>query len=226
MIRKSTLTVTAASAALAFGLSACGGDMGEDAEDTNTGGTEETEENGMENGQEENGGDEAAVNFGPGCEEVPEEGEGSFDGMAEEPVATAASNNPLLSTLVEAVEEADLVDTLNSAEDVTVFAPVNDAFDEIPEEDLNALLEDQEQLTEVLTYHVVEGAQEPADLEDGTFTSLQGEDVTTEGSGEDFTVDGEAQVICGNVQTANANVYIIDSVLMPGEGEEGAEDTE
>lgn len=228
MIRKSTLTVTAASAALAFGLSACGGDMGgEDADDANTGGTEETEENGMEGGQEENGaGDEAAVNFGPGCEDVPEEGEGSFDGMAEEPVATAASNNPLLSTLVEAVEEADLVDTLNSAEDITVFAPANDAFDEIPEEDLNALLEDQEQLTEVLTYHVVEGAQEPADLEDGTFTSLQGEDVTTEGAGEDFTVDGEAQVVCGNVQTANANVYIIDSVLMPGEGEEGAEDTE
>ena len=121
MIRKSTLTVTAASAALAFGLSACGGDMGDDAEDANTGGTEETEENGMENGQEENGGDEAAANFGPGCEEVPEEGEGSFDGMAEEPVATAASNNPLLSTLTEAVEEADLVDTLNSAEDLSLI---------------------------------------------------------------------------------------------------------
>ncbi|MBE3001002.1 fasciclin domain-containing protein [Nocardiopsis sp. HNM0947] len=227
MIRKSTLTVTAASAALAFGLSACGGDMGgEDAEDTNTGGTEETEENGMEGQEENGGGDEAAVNFGPGCEDVPEEGAGSFDGMAEEPVATAASNNPLLSTLVEAVEEADLVDTLNSAEDITVFAPANDAFDEIPEEDLNALLEDQEQLTEVLTYHVVEGQHEPADLEDGTFTSLQGEDVTTEGAGEDFTVDGEAQVVCGNVQTANANVYIIDSVLMPGDGEEGGEDME
>lgn len=223
MIRKSTLTVTAASAALAFGLSACGGDMGgEDAEDPAAGGAEETEQNDMENGdgtQDEGAGDEAMVNFGPGCEEVPEDGAGSFDGMAEEPVATAASNNPLLSTLVEAVEEADLVDTLNSAEDITVFAPTNDAFDEVPEEDLNALMEDQEQLSEVLTYHVVEGSHEPADLENGTFTSLQGEDVTTEGSGEEYTVDGAAQVVCGNVQTANANVYIVDSVLMPGEGE-------
>lgn len=223
MIRKSTLTVTAASAALAFGLSACGGDMGgEDTEDPAAGGAEESGQNDMENGdgtQEEGAGDEAMVNFGPGCEEVPEDGAGSFDGMAQEPVATAASENPLLSTLVEAVDEADLVDTLNSAEDITVFAPTDDAFDQVPEEDLNALMEDQEQLSEVLTYHVVEGSQEPADLEDGTFTSLQGGDVSAEGAGEEFTVDGTAQVVCGNVQTANANVYIIDSVLMPGEGE-------
>src|SRR5690625_4602167 len=168
MIRKSTLTVTAASAALAYGLSPCGGDMGgEDTEDPAAGGAEESGQNGMENGdgtQDEGAGDEAMVNFGPGCEEVPEDGAGSFDGMAQEPVATAASENPLLSTLVEAVDEADLVDTLNSAEDITVFAPTDDAFDQVPEEDLNALMEDQEQLSEVLTYHVVEGSQEPAEI--------------------------------------------------------------
>ncbi|WP_047871408.1 fasciclin domain-containing protein [Nocardiopsis sp. RV163] len=216
MIRKSSLTITAAAAALAFGLTACGGDMGgeeEAAEETPT--TSETESGDM--GGEEGTTEMAGENFGSGCAEVPADGDGSFEGMADDPVATAASNNPVLSTLVTAVTEADLVDTLNSAEDITVFAPANPAFEAIPQEDLDALLADQEQLTEVLTYHVVEGRQTPADLEDGTFTSLQGGEVTTEGSGEDFTVNGEASVICGNVQTANATVYIIDDVLMPAE---------
>ncbi|MGW5874960.1 fasciclin domain-containing protein [Nocardiopsis terrae] len=215
MIRKSALTTTAAAAALAFGLTACGGmdDSGAD-ENTETGSAEETEGTGMDEGMDEST-QTAGENFGPGCAEVPEDGDGSFEGMAQDPVATAASNNPLLSTLVTAVGEADLVDTLNSAEDITVFAPTNDAFDKIPEEDLNALLEDQEQLTEVLTYHVVEGEQAPDALEDGTFTSLQGDDVTTEGSGEEFTVNGNSKVVCGNVQTSNATVYLVDTVLMP-----------
>lgn len=216
MIRKNVLTATAAAAVLAFGLTACGGmdDGGGVDENIETGNAEETEGTGMDEGAEE-GTEVAGENFGPGCADVPEEGDGSFEGMAQEPVATAASSNPLLSTLVSAVEEADLVDTLNSAEDITVFAPSNDAFDKIPEEDLNALLADQDQLTEVLTYHVVEGEQAPDALEDGTFTSLQGEEVTTEGAGEDFTVNGDSQVVCGNVQTANATVYIVDTVLMP-----------
>ena len=85
----------------------------------------------------------------------PHLGEGSVDGMADDPVATAASNNPLLKTLVAAVTEAGLVDTLNSAEDLTVFAPTDDAFAEIPKKDLNALLADKEALTAVLTHHVI-----------------------------------------------------------------------
>jgi uncharacterized surface protein with fasciclin (FAS1) repeats len=60
--------------------------------------------------------------------------------MATAPVATAASANPLLSTLVTAVTEAGLVDTLNSAQDITVFAPSNDAFAKVPAADLQALL--------------------------------------------------------------------------------------
>jgi uncharacterized surface protein with fasciclin (FAS1) repeats len=214
MIRKSTLTVTAAAAALAFGLTACGSTGEEDPEATSEN-TSAEETTGAEDTESEGTTQAAGENFGPGCAAVPEDGEGSFQGMADDPVATAASNNPALSTLVTAVTEADLGDTLNSAEDITVFAPANDAFEKIPEEDLNALLEDQEQLTEVLTYHVVEGRQAPADLENGTFTSLQGGEVTTEGSGEEFTVNGESAVVCGNVQTANATVYIVDTVLMP-----------
>ncbi|MGW2788222.1 fasciclin domain-containing protein, partial [Streptomyces populi] len=66
--------------------------------------------------------------FGPACASVPKDGAGSFDGMAKDPVATAASNNPALSTLVTAVKKAGLVDTLNNAQNITVFAPTNDAF--------------------------------------------------------------------------------------------------
>jgi uncharacterized surface protein with fasciclin (FAS1) repeats len=158
----------------------------------------------------------AAAPFGPGCAAVPADGAGSFQGMATAPVATAASANPLLSTLVTAVGEAGLVDTLNSAEDITVFAPSNDAFAKVPAAQLQALLADKEMLTKVLTYHVVGSPVSPTDLGTaGPFTSLQGAPVEVAGSGEDFTVNGASKVVCGGVQTANATVYIVDSVLMP-----------
>ncbi|WP_415947952.1 fasciclin domain-containing protein [Streptomyces sp. KLOTTS4A1] len=153
--------------------------------------------------------------FGPACASVPEDGAGSFDGMAKDPVATAASNNPALSTLVTAVQKAGLVDTLNNAKDITVFAPTNDAFGEIPKEDLDKVLNDKEQLTKILTHHVVGENLAPQDLENGTFETLAQTEVTTSGSGESFEVADSANVVCGNVQTANATVYIIDSVLMP-----------
>ncbi|MEV0322553.1 fasciclin domain-containing protein [Streptomyces sp. NPDC050658] len=153
--------------------------------------------------------------FGPACSSVPEDGAGSFDGMAEDPVATAASNNPALSTLVTAVEKAGLVDTLNNAEDVTVFAPTNDAFEKIPKADLDKVLNDKEQLTKILTYHVVGERLSPDDLEKGSFETLEGSSLTTSGSDETYKVNDSAKVVCGNVKTANADVYIIDTVLMP-----------
>jgi uncharacterized surface protein with fasciclin (FAS1) repeats len=159
---------------------------------------------------------DSMVNFGPGCAAVPTDpaNKGSFESMAQVPVATAASGNPLLSTLVSAVKEAGLVDSLNTADGVTVFAPTNDAFGKIPEADLKKVLADKKTLSGILTYHVVPGKLTPADLA-GTHKTLQGGDVTVTGSGQQFEVAGTAAVICGNVQTANANVYIIDSVLMP-----------
>ncbi len=153
--------------------------------------------------------------FGEGCAAVPKTGDGSFEGMSTAPVATAASANPILKTLVTAVTEAELVDTLNSAPELTVFAPANDAFGAIPKKDLNALLADKPALTKVLTYHVVEGQIAPEDLA-GTHKTLAGPEVEVKGSGEEFTVGAaDANVICGNVQTANATVYVIDGVLMP-----------
>jgi uncharacterized surface protein with fasciclin (FAS1) repeats len=192
-------------------LAACGGDS-----DAATSGSDSSssapESSPMESESTEMTGDQP---FGPGCADVPADGAGSFDGMAQEPVATAASANPLLSTLVTAVGEAGLVDTLNSAEDITVFAPSNDAFAAMDQATLKKAMKDPKGLlSTVLTSHVVEGKLAPADLA-GTHKSLQGGEVTVEGSGEDFTVDGNAKVVCGNVQTANATVYIIDQVLMP-----------
>ncbi|WP_420036646.1 fasciclin domain-containing protein [Streptomyces sp. cg28] len=153
--------------------------------------------------------------FGSACSSVPKDGAGSFDGMAKDPVATAASNNPALSTLVTAVKKAGLVDTLNNAQNVTVFAPTNDAFAKIPKADLDKVLNDKAQLTKILTYHVVGQKLAPKDLEKGSFPTLEKSKLTTAGSGESYKVNGSANVVCGNVKTANANVYIIDSVLMP-----------
>ncbi len=153
--------------------------------------------------------------FGSACSAVPTSGAGSFDGMAQVPVATAASANPVLSTLVTAVTAAGLGDTLNSAKAITVFAPTNDAFKAMDQATLNKALADPKGLlTTVLTYHVIGERLTPDQLA-GTHKSLQGGDVTVTGSGTSFTVNGKAMVVCGNVQTANATVYIIDGVLLP-----------
>ena len=161
-------------------------------------------------------GDMAAKPFGAGCAAVPADGKGSFAGMATDPVATAASNNPALSTLVSAVGKAGLADTLNTAKDITVFAPTNDAFAALPKKTLDSAMADPKGLlTTVLTNHVVQGRLTPDQLA-GDHKTLAGTTITVEGSGEDFTV-GKAKVVCGNVQTANATVYIIDGVLLPAQ---------
>jgi uncharacterized surface protein with fasciclin (FAS1) repeats len=153
--------------------------------------------------------------FGPACSSVPKSGAGSFNGMAQDPVATAASNNPDLSTLVTAVKKAGLVDTLNNAKGITVFAPTNEAFAKIPKAQLDKVLGDKAMLTKILTYHVVGQKVTPAQLGSGSFASLEKDKVMTSGSGESFKVNDTANIVCGNVPTSNATVYIIDSVLMP-----------
>jgi uncharacterized surface protein with fasciclin (FAS1) repeats len=153
--------------------------------------------------------------FGPGCASVPSSGMGSFSGMSAAPVATAASHNPLLSTLVTAVTKAGLVDTLNSAKNITVFAPDNAAFAKIPKATLAKVLANKTELTTILTYHVASGRITPAQLASGKpIKTLEGGMITPAKMGATYEADA-AHVICGDVQTANATVYIIDSVLMP-----------
>ncbi|WP_137725957.1 fasciclin domain-containing protein [Prescottella subtropica] len=162
----------------------------------------------------------AADLVGPGCaayaQQVPT-GAGSVEGMAQDPVAVAASNNPMLTTLTQAVSgklnpDVNLVDTLNGGE-FTVFAPVDAAFAKIDPATIDSLKTDSAALTKILTYHVVPGRLAPADV-DGTHATAEGASLTVTGSGDALKVDG-ANVVCGGVQTANATVYLIDSVLMP-----------
>ena len=194
----------AALAALTVGLAACSSED-DSAEDTTT---ETSQDAGEET--EASAGDQV---FGDACSAVPTSGAGSFDGMVQDPVATAASNNPLLGTLVTAVGEAGLVDTLNDADALTVFAPTDDAFGKIPEKDLNAVLADKELLTSILTYHVVGGQLDPEAVV-GEQETLQGGTVEVAGDTSGMTVN-DANVLCGNIPTANATVYVIDTVLMP-----------
>ena len=102
-------------------------------------------------------------------------------------------NNPALSTLVAAVTAANLGDTLNSQQDITVLAPANPAFEAVPAEALNALLADNAQLTAVLTHHVIPGRLTPEQLA-GTHTTLNNDEVTIEGEGEDFSIAVEGTV--------------------------------
>jgi uncharacterized surface protein with fasciclin (FAS1) repeats len=157
----------------------------------------------------------AMAPFGPGCSSVPASGKGSFTGMSTAPVATAASSNPLLSTLVTAVTKAGLVDTLNSAPGITVFAPDNAAFAKIPTATLNSVLGNKAELTKILTYHVASGHITPAELASGKpIKTLEGSTVMPSKMGSSYEVNS-VPVVCGDVQTANATVYIIGSVLMP-----------
>jgi uncharacterized surface protein with fasciclin (FAS1) repeats len=156
-----------------------------------------------------------AMDFGSGCASVPKSGGGSFTGMATAPVATAASANPLLSTLVAAVKAAGLVDTLNSASNITVFAPDNAAFAKIPAATLKGILANKAELTKILTYHVASGRYTAAQLASGAkIKTLEGGTVTPAMMAGSYSVNG-ASVVCGNVQTANATVYIINTVMTP-----------
>ncbi|WNF30424.1 fasciclin domain-containing protein [Streptomyces sp. C11-1] len=208
--RRAAVAVVAA-VLLPLSLTACAEDTSDKASDSASAASSTPEES------KPAAGDDTSTDkpFGPACAGVPKDGAGSFDGMAQDPVATAASNNPALSTLVAAVQKAGLVDTLNNAENITVFAPTNDAFAKIPKADLDAVLNDKAMLTKILTYHVVGEKLTPQQLESGTFDTLQKSTLTTSGSGESYQVNDSAGVVCGNVPTANATVYIIDTVLMP-----------
>ena len=212
--RKRLSAGLALAVAATFALSACS--MGGSAAEPST----EPSTPAMESSEEPMEADPAADLVGPGCaayaEAVPD-GAGSIEGMSADPVAVAASNNPMLTTLTAAVSgelnpEVNLVDTLNGDE-FTVFAPVDDAFAAIDPATIESLKTDTATLTSILTYHVVPGQISPEDIA-GMHTTVQGADLEVTGSGDEWMVN-DANVICGGVQTANATVYLIDAVLMP-----------
>ena len=219
-LRRTGALATAA-VALSLGLAACGQDDSSTTGASGDSGSSSSESSGSSESSEmeSSGGSDSAMagagnqTFGPGCSAIPTSGAGSFDGMVKDPVATAASNNPLLSTLVTAVTEADLVDTLNGAEGLTVFAPTNDAFAKLPKATLDKVLADKKLLTTILTHHVVAGQMDPQAVV-GMQDTLAKDTVEVTGDTGGMQVDGAA-VLCGNVPTANATVYVVDTVLMP-----------
>ncbi len=162
----------------------------------------------------------AAAPVRPGCtayvEQVPE-GPGSVQSMSQAPVTVAASNNPLLTTLAAALSgqlnpDVNLVDTLDGAQ-FTVFAPTDDAFAKLHPATIETLKTDAPLLTNILTYHVVPGQAGPEQVI-GAHPTVQGSELTVTGQPDALMVNN-ASVICGGVQTANATVYLIDTVLMP-----------
>ena len=162
----------------------------------------------------------AADLIGSGCADyaaMHPSGPASVAGMAQDPVATAASNNPMLSTLTAALSgklnpNVNLVDTLNSGQ-YTVFAPTNAAFDKLPASTIDELKTNSDMLKSILTYHVVQGQESPSKV-DGARKTLQGADVNVTGQGNGLKVN-DAGLVCGGVHTANATVYMIDTVLTP-----------
>jgi len=219
-MKRTTFTVAGVAAAALLSLTACGGSA---TTATSSSAPASTPSSSMAPSPSASSAapmDPAANLVGAGCagyaEKVPT-GAGSVAGMALDPVAVAASNNPILTTLTAAVSgklnpKVDLVDTLNGSE-FTVFAPVDDAFAKIDAATIETLKTDDALLSKILTYHVVPGQITPDEIA-GTHATVQGGSVTVTGSGDALMVDG-ASVICGGVKTANATVYLIDSVLMP-----------
>ncbi len=157
---------------------------------------------------------------GPGCADYAAahpNGPASVQGMSQVPVAVAASNNPMLTTLTAALSgqlnpQVNLVDTLNNGQ-YTVFAPTDAAFNKLPPSTIDELKTNAGMLNSILTYHVVQGQVSPSKIV-GTWKTLQGANVTVTGQGSNLRVNN-AGVVCGGVPTANATVYMIDTVLMP-----------
>ncbi|MGJ7908420.1 fasciclin domain-containing protein [Actinopolyspora sp. H202] len=225
--------VTGAVASLALLLSACGGGA-ENSGQSEQNQSSQSQQSGDQSGQDQSGQDQSGQDsmseqgvttvddiYGPAASKVPTDpgNEGSAQGMADDPVGTAASNNPLLTNLTKAVKTAGLVDTLNKSDaEYTVFAPANSAFEKLDPATLEALLNDpakKEQLTNILTYHVVPERMTAEELGNaGEVETVNGKTVPISGSGENVKIDG-ANVQVGNVPTANATVFVIDEVLMP-----------
>ncbi|OBI47488.1 cell surface protein [Mycobacterium kyorinense] len=162
----------------------------------------------------------AADPVGPGCADyaaLHPDGPASVQGMSQDPVATAASNNPELTTLTAAVSgqlnpNVNLVDTLNNGQ-YTVFAPTDAAFNKLPASTIDELKTNSGMLKNILTYHVVQGQLSPTKVV-GAQKTLQGDTVSVTGQGNDLRFNN-AGLVCGGVPTANAQVYMIDTVLMP-----------
>lgn len=211
---------TGAAAAALLALAACGTSESADNDSGGQSGGEggSSQSSGMPSGgmSDDDGVTTADDVYGSACDQVPDSGSGSVSGMMDDPVATAASNNPLLTKLDASVKAAGLSDTLNNADGITVFAPYDEAFKDLGKDKVQTLLNDKtDKLASILKHHVVPKRLDAEKLSSmDSVKTMNGDKLTVKGSGKDFTVDGN-KVLCGNVPTANATVFVIDKVMTP-----------
>ena len=137
-------------------------------------------------------------------------------GMASGDIIEVASAAGTFNTLAQALTAAGLVETLKGAGPFTVLAPTDEAFAKIPEADLQALLANKEELTKVLTYHVISG-NVPASQVTGmtSATTLEGRDITISVVDGKVVINGNANVTATDVAATNGVIHVIDTVLMP-----------
>ena len=132
-------------------------------------------------------------------------------------IVDIAVGDPRFSTLVTALGEADLVETLQGEGPFTVFAPVNDAFAKIDPDALTALLKDKEALSNVLLYHVVAGAAVPSTeaVKLSQAEMANGSSITLEVMDGELMLNGNSKVIITDIQASNGVIHVIDTVLLP-----------
>jgi transforming growth factor-beta-induced protein len=120
------------------------------------------------------------------------------------------------NTLIAAVTAAGLGETLATTDNITVFAPTDAAFAKVPAETLNAILADKKMLTDILTYHVAPRRLSEKRLANaGSVTTLNGADIAVTGEPEDLVLNGNVNVILGDIKASNGTIHAIDSVLIP-----------
>jgi len=137
----------------------------------------------------------------------------SVAGAATDIVDTAVSAGQF-KTLVKAVQEAGLVDTLKGQGPFTVFAPTDEAFAKLPPGTLEALLNNKEKLAQVLTYHVVAGKLKSGDVKPGEVKTVEGQSVRVRTQGGTVMVNN-AKVIKTDIMASNGVIHVIDTVLLP-----------
>jgi uncharacterized surface protein with fasciclin (FAS1) repeats len=141
--------------------------------------------------------------------------EASDEAPSDPTIVDIAAGEEDFSTLVSAVTAAGLVDTLSGSGPFTVFAPTNAAFEAIPEADLNSILADEDQLTEILTYHVLPGEVLSTDLQPSQSpATVQGDSVDIEVADGQATING-CNIVTTDIQASNGVIHVIDCVLTP-----------
>ena len=155
-----------------------------------------------------------AARIGTGCAMIPNAGQGSISSMSTQQAITAASGNPQLSVFIAAVRSAGLDKTLNARHAYTLMIPANSAFASLSKTQI-IRLKNSGDLLNIVRYHALRARVSPQQFASGARpATLQGKPLTLSKSGSAYKVNG-ATVLCGNIKTANATVYIVSKVLLP-----------